>query len=78
MNKDKIIIDGKKFNSRLIMGTAQYPNIDVLNKSLQASETEIVTVSIRRFKKDEKMPFINQIDKKLTFLPNTAGCFTKK
>ena len=44
MNKDKIIIDGKKFNSRLIMGTAQYPNIDVLNKSLQASETEIVTV----------------------------------
>ncbi len=78
MNKDKIIIDGKKFNSRLIMGTAQYPNIDVLNKSLQASETEIVTVSIRRFKKDEKMPFINQIDKKLTFLPNTAGCFKKK
>ena len=79
MNKDKkIIIDGKKFKSRLIMGTAQYPNIDVLNKSLKASETEIVTVSIRRFKKDKKMPFINQISKKLTFLPNTAGCFTKK
>ena len=49
MKKDKILIDGKKFDSRLIMGTSLYPNIDVLNKSIEISECEIVTISMRRF-----------------------------
>ena len=57
MDKDEIIIDGKKFSSRLIMGTALYPNLDVLNKSLEASKTEIITVSIRRFRADNKNLF---------------------
>ncbi len=78
MDKDEIIIDGKKFSSRLIMGTALYPNLDVLNKSLEASKTQIITVSIRRFRADNKNLFLNQIEKKFTVLPNTAGCFTKK
>ena len=63
MDKDEIIIDGKKFSSRLIMGTALYPNLDVLNKSLEASKTEIITVSIRRFRADNKNLFLNQIKK---------------
>ena len=77
MKKDKILIDGKKFDSRLIMGTSLYPNIDVLNKSIEISECEIVTISMRRFNSTKKL-FFDQLLKKITFLPNTAGCFTKK
>ena len=76
-NSDKIVIDGKKFSSRLIMGTSSYPNLDVLNESLNQSETEIITVSIRRFHDEGQNLFLDQI-KKYTYLPNTAGCFTKK
>ena len=48
MKSDYLVIDGKKFNSRLIMGTSLYPNLDVMNKSLEISETQIITVAIRR------------------------------
>ena len=79
MKQDKILIDGKKFDSRLIMGTSLYPNIDVLNKSIEISECEIVTISMRRFNSTKKNFFFDQLlKKKITFLPNTAGCFTKK
>ncbi len=78
MKKDILIIDGKKINSRLIMGTALFPNIDVLNKSLQSSGTEIITMAIRRLNLTNRGNFLDQINKDYTFLPNTAGCFTKK
>ena len=77
-NNDKLEIDGKFFNSRLIMGTSLFPNIDVLNKSIEKSESEIITTSIRRLNNNQKDFFFDQIKKKYTFLPNTAGCFTKK
>ena len=76
--KDELIIDGKKFASRLIMGTSLYPNLEVLNKSLEASGTEIITVSMRRFNQQGEKFFLKGIKNKYTFLPNTAGCFTKK
>ena len=72
MKNDKLTIDGKDFNSRLIMGTALYPNVNVLNKSLKISNTEIVTISMRRLNVTKKDHFFDQIDKKYTFLPNTA------
>ena len=75
---DALEIDGKLFNSRLIMGTALFPNIDVLNKSIEISESEIITTSIRRLGSNQKDFFFDQIKKDYTFLPNTAGCFTKK
>ena len=56
--KDEFIIDGKKFTSRLIMGTSLYPNLEVLNKSLEASDTEIITVSMRRFNKEGEKFFL--------------------
>ena len=55
--KDELIIDGKKFASRLIMGTSLYPNLEVLNKSLEASGTEIITVSMRRFNQRRRKVF---------------------
>ena len=76
--KDELIISGKKFASRLIMGTSLYPNLEVMNKSLEASGTEIITVSMRRFNKEGEKFFLKGIKNKYTFLPNTAGCFTKK
>lgn len=70
---------GKTFLSRLLLGTGGYPNLDILEKSLEASETEIVTVAIRRVDLDTSDPakLLGILKKKnYTLLPNTAGCFT--
>ncbi len=78
MNSDSLIIDGNRFKSRLIMGTALFPNVNVLNKSLEISGAEIITLAIRRLNLTIRNNFLDQIHKKYTILPNTAGCFTKK
>ena len=78
MKSDYLVIDGKKFNSRLIMGTSLYPNLDAMNKSLEISETQIITVAIRRINLSPKENFLDQLNKEYSFLPNTAGCFTQK
>ena len=78
METDLLEIDGKQFKSRLIMGTSQFPNIKILNKSLLSSETEIITIAIRRINLTDQENYLDLIDKKFTLLPNTAGCFTKK
>ena len=78
MSKDDLVIDGVRLKSRLIMGTAMYPNTNVLNKALIASETEIINLANRRINLASKEGFLNQIEKKYKLLPNTAGCYTKK
>ncbi len=78
MNSDSLIIDGNRFKSRLIMGTALFPNVNLLNKSLEISGAEIITLAIRRLNLTIRNNFLDQIHKKYTILPNTAGCFTKK
>ncbi len=78
MNKDNIIIDNKSFESRLIMGTGLYPNLKVLNESLQISGTEIVTVAMRKVDYSSSESFLKSFENKYMFLPNTAGCFTQK
>lgn len=60
------------------MGTALYPNLKVLNDSLESSGTEIITLAIRRLNLTADDNFFDGIKKKYFFLPNTAGCFTKK
>ena len=78
---DFLIIDNKKFQSRLLTGTGRHKNINQLIKSIENSETEIITVAIRRLnldaKKEENILEIIK-SKKLTILPNTAGCPTSK
>ncbi len=78
MESDNLVIDGKKFDSRLIMGTSLYPNLEVMNRSLELSETQIITVAIRRLNLSSEGNFLDQLKKGYTFLPNTAGCFTQK
>ena len=57
--KDLFKIGESEISSRLIMGTALYPNQLILKKSLEASKTEIVTVSIRRFDIKSNIDILN-------------------
>ena len=78
MKKDKLIIAKKRFNSRLIVGTGKYQSMTQCAKAIKLSGAEIVTVAVRRVNiTDKKKPLLMDfIDpKKITYLPNTAGCF---
>ena len=78
MKKDNLIISKKKFNSRLIVGTGKYKNMTQCAKAIKISGADIVTVAVRRVNiTDKKKPLLmDYIDpKKITYLPNTAGCF---
>ena len=78
---DNLIIAKKKFKSRLIVGTGKYKNMQECAKSVKLSGAEIVTVAVRRVNiVDKKKPLLmDYIDpKKITYLPNTAGCFTSE
>ena len=79
--KDLLIIAKKKFTSRLIVGTGKYKNMSECAKAIKISGAEIVTVAVRRVNiADKSKPILmDYIDpKKITYLPNTAGCFTSK
>jgi thiazole synthase len=76
---DPLMIAGREFKSRLFLGTAGYPNRQVMLDAVAASGTEMVTASIRRISlagDDESL--LNLIPKSIQFLPNTAGCQTAK
>jgi len=77
--RDNLIISNKKYKSRLIVGTGKYKNFNECAKAIKLSGAEIVTVAVRRVNiSDKKKPLLMDfIDpKKITYLPNTAGCFT--
>ena len=81
MKKDNLIIAKKKFGSRLIVGTGKYKNMRECAKAIKLSGAEIVTVAVRRVNIfDKSKPLLmDYIDpKKITYLPNTAGCFNSK
>ena len=76
--KDQFIIAKKKYSSRLIVGTGKYKNMLECAKAVKISGAEIVTVAVRRVNilNKSKPLLMDYIDpKKITYLPNTAGCF---
>ena len=76
---DTWTVAGRTFRSRLIVGTGKYKDFAENAAALAASGAEIVTVAVRRVNvSDPKAPMLTDfIDpKKVTYLPNTAGCFT--
>ena len=78
MKQDKLKIANKNFKSRLIVGTGKYKNMSECAKAIDISGAEIVTVAVRRVNiSDKTKPILmDYIDpKKITYLPNTAGCF---
>ena len=81
MKKDVFKISGKVFKSRLIVGTGKYKNMTECAKAINISGANIVTVAVRRVNiSDKSKPLLmDYIDpKKITYLPNTAGCFNSK
>ena len=81
MKKDSFIVGGKKLTSRLIVGTGKYKNFLETAKAINASGAKMVTVAVRRVNiLDKKKPLLSDfIDpKKITYLPNTAGCFNSE
>jgi thiazole synthase len=77
--EDNWSVAGRTFRSRLIVGTGKYRDFAQNAAAVAASGAEIVTVAVRRVNiSDRTAPMLNDfIDpKKITYLPNTAGCFT--
>src|ERR1700692_1849045 len=75
---DLLVIDGRSFRSRLIVGTGKYKSFQETARALEASGAEMVTVAVRRVNLDRsKESLLDYIDpKKYFLLPNTAGCYT--
>ncbi|MBO9671411.1 MAG: sulfur carrier protein ThiS [Sphingobium sp.] len=76
---DSWSVAGQTFRSRLIVGTGKYKDFAQNAAAVEAAGAEIVTVAVRRVNvSDPKAPMLTDfIDpKKITYLPNTAGCFT--
>jgi thiazole synthase len=76
---DALTIAGRRFTSRLIVGTGKYPSNEVMAEAHRRSGTEMVTVAVRRI--DLKAPrgqsLLDFIDtSKIMILPNTAACYT--
>lgn len=79
MQDDALIIAGRKFHSRLIVGTGKYRSFPEMARALNASGCEIVTVAVRRVNLTDrtKESLLDYVDpKKYFILPNTAGCYS--
>ncbi len=72
---DKLVIAGKEFNSRLLVGTGKFASCELMAKAVEKSGTEIVTVALRRVDiENENDDMLSAIDRsKYLLLPNTSG-----
>ena len=80
MNKDTLLIAGKSYNSRLLIGTGKYKDFTETQAAVEASGAEIITIAIRRSNIGQNLNEPNLLDilppSKYTLLPNTAGCYS--
>jgi thiazole synthase len=79
MNDKPLIVGGKEFRSRLIVGTGKYATLELMKQALEASGADLVTVAVRRVNLQDKSErsFFSYLDRtRFTILPNTAGCYT--
>lgn len=79
-HSDPLVIAGKTYTSRLLVGTGKYKDFDETRRAIEASGAEIVTVAIRRTNIGQNPGEPNLLDvlppSQYTYLPNTAGCYT--
>ena len=74
-----LLIAGREFESRLILGTGGFENHEILAEALAASGTEMCTVALRRLDPAARGSILDVLDAAgVTVLPNTAGCFTAR
>ena len=85
MNQTKdrpLVIAGKEYNSRLLVGSGKYRDLDQTAAATTAAGAEIITVAIRRINIGQDPHAPNLLDavppSRYTILPNTAGCYTAK
>ncbi len=76
---DALIIAGKAYSSRLLVGTGKYKDMDETRRAIEASGAQIVTVAVRRVNLGQNPNEPSLLDvlppSKYTYLPNTAGCY---
>jgi thiazole synthase len=78
LEADPLVLAGRPFTSRLLVGTGKYKSFALMKEALEASEAEVVTVAVRRVNLDRSSEsMLDYIDtKRFMLLPNTAGCYT--
>src|SRR2546425_8220725 len=77
MSDTNLVIGGKEFSSRLIVGTGKYASMDVMKQAHEASGAQIVTVALRRVALPTGGSILDYLDTtRYTLLPNTAGCYS--
>lgn len=74
---EPLVIGGKEFQSRLIVGTGKYPSMELMQQCHEASGADMVTVAVRRMElPGTGKTLLDYIDRdRFTILPNTAGCY---
>ena len=81
-DEDGLLIAGRLYRSRLLIGTGKYRDFDETHAAVEASGAEIVTVAVRRTNigQDDAQPNLLDVlpPQRYTILPNTAGCYTAK
>jgi len=76
---DAFQIAGRRFTSRLILGTGGFTNHEILSRALAAAEAELCTVALRRLDPQARGSIIDVLDRAgVEVLPNTAGCYTAR
>jgi thiazole synthase len=74
-----LVIAGREFDSRLILGTGGFARLETLADAIRASATEMVTVALRRIEPAMQGSLVDVLDEcEVQLLPNTAGCFTAR
>ena len=80
MNDEMLLLAGKAYESRLLVGTGKYRDLEETRQAIEASGAEIVTVTVRRTNIGQNPGEPNLLEvidpAKYTILPNTAGCYT--
>ncbi len=77
MQDTALVLGGKEFQSRLIVGTGKYPSFEIMKEALAASGAQLITVAVRRVNLGTGESLLDHIDTaRYTLLPNTAGCYT--
>src|SRR3989454_545862 len=77
MNDTNLVLGGKEFSARVIVGTGKYSSMDVMKEAHEASGAQIITVAVRRVSLPSGESLLEHLDTtRYTLLPNTAGCYT--
>src|SRR3989304_4606119 len=76
MQDTPLVLGGKEFQSRLIVGTGKYPSFEVMKEALAASGAQLITVAVRRGNPGTgESPPDHIAPARYTLLPNPAGCY---